>query len=91
MEEAEFYVSEDTTYLDIMIQEYVMAGYIPHWHACVEGPGDIYVEMEGLLVKTRDEAEELVWEHIAHLCMYTAMPFVPTEWTLLHLHGVGGN
>lgn len=91
MEESEYFVSEDTTHLDLLIQEYIMDGFIPHWHACVEGPGDIFVEMDGLLVKTKEEAEVLLWDHIQHLCEFTHIPFDQDEWTLIHIFGKNGN
>jgi hypothetical protein len=66
----------------------VLYGFVPHYYALVLGPlpwgqtRRVRVEVDFILVPTREEAVAAIWQQIEHLCHMYDLPWDREEWEI---------
>lgn len=67
--------------------------FVPRWHAICRGHGELRaeVEIDLIVVETRDEALRYVVGHLSEVCAQHGVPFSPHDWRVERLWIDGGN
>lgn len=70
---------------------------VPSWHVCADGPvpfgqtSRIRLRINMLLRKSREEAEEALWEYVREMCELWRHEFDEEEWDVNHVLIMNGN